>query len=69
MCHTHLQCSIASFHVSYTRTMQYPFVLHTYSAVLPVSMCHIYVQCSIASIHVSYTRAMQYCQYPFVLHT
>jgi len=72
MFYTHVQCSIAGIHVSYTRTVQYyqyPCVIHTYSAVLQVSMCHTHVQCSIASIHVSYTRTVQYCQYPCVIHT
>ena len=62
MCHTHVQCSIASIHVPYTRTVQYcqyPCVSHT----------HTHVQCSIASIHESYTHTVQYCQYPWVIHT
>ena len=78
MCHEYVQCSIASIHVSYTRTVQYchyPWVIHTYSAVLPVSMSHTHIQCSISSIHVSHppththTRTVQYCQYPCVTHT
>ena len=72
MCRTHVQFSIASILVSYTRTIhycQYPCVIHTYSALLLFSMYHTHVQFNIARFHISYTLTVHYSQHPCVVHT